>query len=204
MKVMSEMQSCGRAETEERLSMELEKVVRDVADCLANIDVSGVPFKHFQPGIGPYGEPQLVRAVAQRLRDLPDYGAQTRTKRTPDLLIPGKWALEFKIARPFGDNGREAENWSVNLLHPYEGNVSVIGDCLKLRQLDGPERKAAIVVGYEHTPPKIALTTLLDAFEVVATNVARIRIGPRIQVIRTGLCHPVHQQLIVAAWEILG
>jgi len=41
-------------------------------------------------------------------------------------------ALEFKIARPFGDNGKEAENWSVNLPHPYAGNVSVIGDCLKL------------------------------------------------------------------------
>ncbi len=33
------------------------------------------------------------------------------TKRSPDLLIPGEWAIEVKIARPYGDNDREAENW---------------------------------------------------------------------------------------------
>src|SRR6058998_405930 len=38
---------------------------------------------------------------------------------------------------PFGDNGKEAENWSVNLLHPYEGNVSTIGDCCKLARWTG-------------------------------------------------------------------
>lgn len=119
------------------------------------------------------------------------------------MLIRGHWALEFKLARPFGDNGNEAENWSVNLLHPYEGNVSAIGDCLKLRQLNMDERKAVVVVGYEHTPPRINLTPLLDAFEVVATRVAGIGLGPRVQVNRSGLCHPVHQQLLVAAWEVL-
>jgi hypothetical protein len=31
------------------------------------------------------------------------------------------------------NNGKEAETWSVNLLHPYPGNVSVIGDCLSCR-----------------------------------------------------------------------
>jgi hypothetical protein len=184
--------------------MELERIVCDVADCLTEIDASGVPFKHFQAGIGPYGEPQLVRAVAERLRSLPGYGTETRTKRTPDLLIPGLWALEFKITRPFGDNGREAENWSVNLLHPYEGNVSVIGDCLKLRRLGSPERKAVVVVGYEHTPPRIRLAPLLDAFEAVALQIAKIQIGPRVQTTRVGLCHPVHQQLTVSAWQILG
>src|SRR5207302_10748286 len=34
--------------------------------------------------------------------------------------------------RPFGDNGSLAENWSVNLLHLYEGNTSLLGDCLKI------------------------------------------------------------------------
>jgi len=47
-------------------------------------------------------------------------------------LIKGLWVIEVKIARPFGDNGKEAEAWSVNLLHPYAGNTSIIGDCLKL------------------------------------------------------------------------
>ena len=105
--------------------------------------------------------------------------------------------MEFKIARPFGDNGKEAENWSVNLLHPYEGNVSVIGDCMKLQRLNGPERKAVVVVGYEHTPPRIPLSPLFDAFACVATQVLNLKLGQRVEVLKSGLRHPVHQQVTV-------
>jgi hypothetical protein len=183
--------------------MELEQVVEDVAAALVAVDGCGVPFKQFQPGVGPYGEPQLLAAVVRHLNTLPAYAGAARTKRTPDLLVPGGWALEFKLARPFGDNGKEAENWSVNLLHPYEGNVSLVGDCLKLQKLGGAERKAAVVVGYEHNPPRISLAPLLEAFELVTNRVAGIHLGPRVQVLRPGLCHPVHQQLLVAAWEVV-
>jgi len=123
--------------------VEFERLIADVAAALVSIDRSGVPFKQFQCGVGPYGEPQLLGAVAQHLNTLPKYKGAVKTKRTPDLLIRNQWALEFKLARPFGDNGREAENWSVNLLHPYEGNVSLVGDCLKLQKFGGTERKAA-------------------------------------------------------------
>jgi hypothetical protein len=184
--------------------MELAVVIEDVVTGLVALDGCGVAFKQFHPGVGPYGEPQLVGAVAKHLNTLPAYHNLVRTKRTPDLLIPGQWALEFKIARPFGDNGREAENWSVNLLHPYPGNVSVIGDCLKLQGLNGEERKGVVVVGYEHTPPLINLSPLLDSFELIAKHVAGIRLGPRVASSHAGLCHPVHQQVSVTAWEVLG
>jgi len=184
--------------------MELHQVVTDIADALVAIDASGTPFKSFLPGVGPYGEPQLVRLVAKKLNDSQSYSGRVATKRTPDLLINGLWALEFKIARPFGDNGKEAENWSVNLLHPYPGNVSVIGDCLKLLALNGNERKAVVVVGYEHIPPQISLAPLLAAIESIARDVTKIHLGPRIQLMRDHLQHPVHEQLTVAAWEVLG
>ena len=184
--------------------MELSQVILDVAGVLAAIDSSGVPFKMFRAGVGPYGEPQLLRLVADGLNGLNAYRGTVATKRTPDLLIKGQWALEFKIARPFGDNGKPAENWSVNLLHPYEGNVSAIGDCFKLLALGGPERRAVVVIGYEHAPPRIDLEPLLAAFEVIAKQVAQINLSPRFQVTRSGLVHPVHQQLAVTAWEVLG
>jgi len=114
------------------VSMELPEIINDVADELVAIDSSRAPFKQFQPGVGPYGEPQLIRELSKRLSERSAYTGRVVTKRTPDLLIQGEWAIEFKIARPFGDNGKPAENWSVNLLHPYSGNVSLIGDCLKL------------------------------------------------------------------------
>lgn len=181
---------------------ELDKVLSDIADSVEALDASRVAFKTFQPGAGPYGEPQLVAEVARRLNALTDYDS-VKSKRTPDLLIVGHWALEFKIARPFGDNGREAENWSVNLLHPYAGNASVIGDCLKLQDLQCAERKAVVVIGFEHMPTVISLTPLLDAFEAVARHVTDISLGPRHELIRFGLVHPVHQCLRVVAWEVL-
>jgi hypothetical protein len=96
--------------------VELSELINNVVDELVAIDSSRTPFKQFQPGVGPYGEPQLVRELAQRLSVRPGYVGRVVTKRTPDLLIQGDWAIEFKIARPFGDNGKLAENWSVNLL----------------------------------------------------------------------------------------
>ena len=182
--------------------MELEELANNIADALVEIDRAGEPFKHFQPGIGPYGEPQLTRLVAGHLSKLPNL-EKTVCKRTPDLLIPKQWALEFKIARPFGDNGKEAEDWSVNLLHPYPGNVSTIGDCYKLARWPGFERKGVVVIGYEHHPPQIALTPLVESFEAIAKYVAGIRLSSRVECCRVGLIHPVHQSLRVFAWEVL-
>ncbi|MCG3201555.1 MAG: hypothetical protein NFCOHLIN_01425 [Gammaproteobacteria bacterium] len=64
-----------------------------------------------------------------------------QTKRLPDLLVPGEWAVELKVVRPFGDNGKPAEHWSENVLHPYAGNTSSLGDCLKLLASGLSERK---------------------------------------------------------------
>jgi hypothetical protein len=166
------------------MDLTLECVVERFADTLVAIDSSGISFKNFSPGVGPYGEPQLLAQVAARLNTILPCDGRICTKRTPDLLIPEKWAIECKIVRPFGDNGRAAENWSVNLLHPYEGNTSLLGDCLKLRSLEGNERKAAIVIGYEHTPPQTSLVPLLAAFEVVARDVMGLHLGERVQSIR--------------------
>ena len=184
--------------------MELEEVVTDIADALVSVDASRVPHRSFQPGVGPYGEPQLVKLIATFLNDIRKYHGKVCTRRTPDLLIPNEWAVEFKIARPFGDNGKEAENWSVNLLHPYAGNVSSIGDCYKLLALGGKERKGIVVIGYEHVPCRIDLTPLVESFEIIARTGAHIRLSPRVECRRSGLVHPVHQCVRVFGWEVLS
>ena len=184
--------------------VELEELITDIADALVEIDSSGVPFKNYQPGVGPYGEPQLLAKVASRLNELPKYDRGARTKRTPDLLLPGEWAVEFKLARPFGNNGNPAENWSVNLLHPYPGNVSAIGDCLKLQAISSEERKAVAVIGYEHDPPRINLLPLIESFEVIARLVMQINLGSRVEVQRGNLIRPVHQRVRIFAWEVMS
>lgn len=142
-----------------------------------------------------------MRAVAQGLNGIPYYAGRVRTKRCPDLLIQGSWAVEIKLA-PFGDNGNEAENWSVNLLHPYAGNVSSLGDCMKLEELPSAEKKAVLVIGYEHTPPRITLAPLLAGFEAMARGVCAIALGSRVEAHRIGSVHPVRQQAVIAAWEV--
>jgi hypothetical protein len=183
--------------------MDLEEVVSDIADALVRIDGSGKPFRTFQLGVGPYGEPQLLGQIARHLNELPKYRGAVQTKRTPDLLIPNEWAIEFKITRPYGDNGKEAENWSVNLLHPYHGNVSTIGDSYKLAKLQVPERRAVAVIGYEHAPAKIDLTPLIESFEAIAKHAAHIGLSSRVETRREGLIHPVHQAVRIFAWEVL-
>ena len=111
----------------------MQQIVNQIAEGLKSIDDSRIPFRHYQPGVGPYGEPQLTRKLINYLSKIyPNQYENVKTKRIPDVLIPNKWALEFKIVRPFGDNGNEAEHWSQNLIHPYPGNVSSIGDIYKL------------------------------------------------------------------------
>jgi hypothetical protein len=185
--------------------MDLEAVVTDLADALAAVDGRGQIHKGFQPGIGPFGEVDAVRAALTHLRSERSdrYGAAL-TKRLPDLLIPGLWAIEFKIIRPFGDNGLPAEHWSENILHPYGGNTSSLGDCLKLLGSGLMERKAVVIIGYEHSPPRISLDPAIAAFELLAQLVLRLKLSPRIEVIRTNLIHPVHQQLRVFGYEVHG
>ena len=184
-------------------TVDLQNVVSEIANAIAHVDQSRVPFRGFQPGVGPYGEPQLVKLISLYLNQLPSLSGTVRTKRTPDLLIENEWAMEFKIVRPYGDNDREAEDWSVNLLHPYPGNVSTIADGWKLQSLECAERKAVVVVGYEHTPPKTDLTPLIGCFEAIAKHVAKIQLSARIETRREGLVHPVHQTTRIFAWEVL-
>ena len=195
-------QIAGRAF--EKQSMELEEVVTDIARGLFALDAAGSRFREFRPGAGPFGEPQLVKHLAAYLNTLTKYREPVQTKRCPDLLIPNEWAIEVKIARPYGDNATEAENWSVNLLHPYRGNTSSIGDCYKLLSLTTPERKAVLVVGYEHAPAKIDLAPLVMSFEAIATHVVGIKLGARVSKCCEGLIHPVHQTAKLFAWEVLS
>jgi hypothetical protein len=180
--------------------MEDAELVVLIADTLKEFDSSGPIFKNFKPGIGPFGEPQLVQNLAKLLEAK---GHKTQIARTPDLTIDKKWAIEFKIARPFGDNGIEAENWSVNLLHPYRGNTSAIGDAFKLVDYQSEGRKAVLVIGYEHKQAKISLDPLLDSFELIAKDVCRLPLGKRIEERRENLVHPVHEVVRCIFWEVI-
>ena len=179
--------------------MEYSEIVKVVADILKEYDLESPVHKLFRPGIGPFGEPQIVRVIANRLSSK---GITAITKRTPDLAIEDQWAIEFKIVRPFGDNGKEAENWSVNMLHPYAGSASLIGDAIKLAKLDLYSNKGLFVIGFEHNPPKIPLDPLLSSFEAIASQVMGIHLHTRVEEKREGLIHSEHQVLRCIGWQL--
>lgn len=155
---------------------------------------------NLEPGIGPFGEPQIVSIIAERLNSR---GVHAKTKRTPDLEINTEWAIEFKIVSPFGDNGKEAENWTVNLLHPYPGNASLFGDAIKLQKLPLYAHKGLFIIGFEHNPAQIRLDPIIKSFELITKEVIGINLGERIEELRSNLVHPEHQVLRCIGWELL-
>lgn len=180
--------------------MQYQDIIRIIADILKDFDDQKPIHKEFKPGIGPFGEPQIVHTISEKLTGK---GIPAKTRRTPDLDIQGEWAIEFKIVRPYGDNGKEAENWTVNLLHPYAGNVSLIGDAIKLSQLPKYGHKGLFIIGYEHNPAKISLDPIISSFELIMKNVIKINIGERIEEKRHGLVHPEHQVVRCIGWELV-
>jgi hypothetical protein len=187
------------------MACSLEGLIDAFAAGLHAIDRCGVPHKAFRPGVGPYSEADAIRGALQHMRESnPELFGEAKAKRLPDILIPGEWAIEAKVVRPFGDNGLLAEHWSENILHPYAGNTSSLGDCLKLLQSGLPERKGIIVFGYEHAKAVIPLDPAIRSFELLAMQIVQVKLTPRIERRIEGLIHPVYQVLRVFGWEILN
>jgi hypothetical protein len=194
----------------------LSEVVSDFADAFKAVDETrpqgASRTRTYRPGIGPLTEADAVNRALQQLKEgtRSSYYLDASPKRYPssrqqcDVVIAREWAIEFKLLRPFGDNGAEAEHWSENALHPYPGNVSAIGDSIKLIESGFPERKAIIIFGYEHSPPLIDITIAIESFQAIAKQVVGIELGRRQSAAFGPLIHPVHQQGRVFGWQVLG
>lgn len=194
----------------------LDEVIGDLATAFKAVDEThpqgASRSRTYRPGIEPLKEAEAVDKALHYLKQvarLPRYENAApmpypNRRQQCDLVMPKEWAIEFKLIRPFGDNGKETEHWSENVLHPYPGNVSAIGDCVKLHRSRFLERRAIVVFGYEHTPPRIDLTVAIRSFEVIAEQVLGVRLSERHCANFDSLIHPVHQQGKVFGWEIWG
>lgn len=108
-------------------------------------------------------------------------------------------ALEVKLLRLLGDNGKLNDNMVMHLISPYPEHRSALTDCAKLRTSKMATRKAVLIYGFEDD--KWPMEPLIEAFETLAGQQGGL--GPRIQASFEGLIHPIHSKGWVYAWGLL-
>jgi hypothetical protein len=195
--------------------MVLTEIVTDFASGLKAADalrpqaVSQRSGRQYQAGIGPHPENAAVALILSQMRLIrPGAYDSAGPVRYPngrlacDLGVgdPLAWAIEIKMARAFGDNGKLDDTYLKDLLSPYDGDHSALSDATKLRQSEFKARKAVMVYGFDY--PTRPLEQAFEALELLLT--ASGLMGARAQVAFTELVHPVHSTGRVAAWEVLN
>src|SRR6266498_3479205 len=165
----------------------------------------------YQPGLGPHTEVQTIALVmAELARTYPaTYGVvQTGVpypnafRQKCDLLIaPGNgrsWAIEVKMLRFMGDNGKPNDNMLMHILSPYPKHRSALTDCQKLVGSGFEEPYGILIYAYDYDG--WPMEPAVEAFEQLARH--RVQLGPRHFASFGGLIHPVHRRGGVFVWEL--
>jgi hypothetical protein len=108
------------------------------------------------------------------------------------------WAIEVKLLRMLGDNGKPNDNMLMHILSPYPKHNSALTDCEKLVESSLRGRKAILILGYNYD--EWSLTPAIEAFETLARG--RVALGPRHAAQFDDLVHQHHQRGSVYAWEV--
>lgn len=192
--------------------MELSQIVSAFAEGIKEADAampiavnqrSGKPFR---PGIGPHTESDTIQlafgAFAQGR--LPQADFEVPYPASPnqkcDIFFDGDpgWAIEVKMLRMYGDNGKPNDNMLLHLLSPYPKHRSAVTDCPKLRDSGFPHRLAIVIYGYESE--QFPLSPAITAFETLARE--HNTLSTRCEAHFDALVHPVHRSGSVYGWEL--
>ena len=206
------------ASEEALVSVSLSTFVGDFAAALYGVDAlrpvavnqrSGVAF---QAGIGPHSEANTVRLVVERMAEASPaaYGKHALSvpypqgRRSCDICLgtapDWAWAIEVKLLRLLGDNGKPNDNILMHILSPYPEHRSALTDCTKLLSSPLGRRKAIVILGYDYDD--WPMEPAIEAFEALAA--AKAKLGLRLSAPFSGLVHPVHERGAVFGWELLA
>lgn len=196
----------------------LSTIVNDFATCIKLADAKrpqalNIRSKEpFQPGIGPHSEAQVTKLVTQEMMNhYPDryrgrialgvpYPELPRQKC--DLCIGQSgawdWAIEIKMLRFLGDNGKLNDNILMHILSPYPEHRSALTDCIKLSTTELGKAKAILIYGFDHID--WPLEPAIEAFETLAT--AKIKLSDRYSAHFEELVHPIHNCGKVFGWQL--
>ena len=164
--------------------------------------------REYQPGIGPFNEDRAVDLTLARMRTKsPDRYTQVQcrapypgSRQKCDLVLgnPPVWAIEVKMARFRGDNGKPDDMAIKDLLSPFDRDRSALTDCTKLVESDLATKMAVVIYGFDADDHP--LDTAIAAFEVLAR--VRVSLGPRQVAVLGDLVHPVHSSGSVYGWTV--
>ncbi|MGO9911624.1 MAG: hypothetical protein ACLPQS_10730 [Acidimicrobiales bacterium] len=192
--------------------MELDEIVAAFARGIQSADAlrpqaansrTGAPY---QAGIGPHTESDTIslavnasgcERLASAAREVP-YPKSPRSRC--DLVVDGgeQWAIEVKMLRLLGDNGKPNDNILMHILSPYPAHRSAVADCKKLLNSGLVGRKAILIFGYDYQG--WPMDPAVDAFELLAASQVVLRRATPAHF--SGLVHPVHDRGRVFGWAI--
>lgn len=197
--------------------MHLVDLVQDVATVIKRIDERRPQAANvrtgavYQPGIGPHPETLAVNLIVAELAGFVParYSGQLKTgvpypagRQKCDLCIGAapawEWAVEIKMLRLMGDNGKPNDNMLMHILSPYPNDRSALTDCRKLVESGLVGRKAVLIYGFDY--PKLPMDPAIEAFELLASH--SVNLGIRAVASYDALVHPVHRAGRVFGWEV--
>ena len=178
----------------------------NAADARRPTAVSPRSGRIYQPGIGPHPEDRAVDLVVAELAAIrPAWQLALRqcypgSKQTCDLLwgAPADWAIEIKMFRPNGDNGKPDDTAIKDILSPFPSDRSAVSDCTKIAASTIAPHRAILIYGFDDT--RKPLGAMVAAFEVLART--RVTLGSRYEAPLGPLVHPVHRTGAVFGWEV--
>jgi hypothetical protein len=189
----------------------LADLVMDFARAIQVVDAAAPVEGQYQPGIGPLREPRAIERIMDHLAATDPrhyashqlgvpYGGGTRQKC--DICLGGPapwgWAIEAKMLRLLGDNGKPNDNKMTQILSPYPAHNSALTDCTKLVSSRLGIRKAILIYGFDY--PRLPMDPAIEAFEALASR--EVNLASRSVATFDGLIHPVHERGRVFGWEV--
>jgi hypothetical protein len=193
------------------MDLDAARLARDFAAGMMLADARAPTWGGYRPGLGPHTEVQTVALVMAELAPThpAQYGAvqtgvpyPTASRQKCDLVISPSdgrsWAVEVKMLRFIGDNGKPNDNMLMHILSPYPKHRSALTDCQKLVGSGFEQPYALLIYGYDYD--EWPMEPAVEAFEQLAR--CRVQLGPRHFARFDGLIHPVHQRGGVFVWEI--
>lgn len=160
----------------------------------------------YRPGIGPHTESQTTQMAIAAAPSFHEYHFEVPYPLVPrakcDLCLgePIEWAIEIKMLRLMGDNGKLNDNMLMHILSPYPAHRSALTDCQKLATSGFDARTGIVIFGYDYDD--WPMDPAIDAFERLAS--ATTALSERSIAAFKSLIHPIHTRGRVFGWEILG